>query len=176
MKAHATRFDNRRRPPWWSALLSLFVSLSLMLSPAQLCALMEMAPGHAHVDGLSHAATAPHTHSHDGHSHEAAPHDDHSHAGATHQASHQATLQSVPQAHECCLDMKAPPVVAVGISRFTAPGSHSAPATYALAVLPAPLDIFALTNCHGRDGLLDETLHSQLSRASLLGRAPPVSV
>lgn len=173
MKARATGSNNRRRSHWWSARLSLLVSLSLMLSPTQLCALMEMAPGHAHADGHSHAASGSHEHSHNGQAQEAS---DHPHAGATHRTTNQATLQLVPDTHECCSNMNEPPVVAAAALRLAAPDTHSAPATFAPAVPSPPFDLFALTNCHGRDGPLDETLHSQLGRASLLGRAPPVSV
>jgi len=176
MKARATRFNNHRRPPLWSALLSLFAALSLIVPPSQLCALLETAPGHGHAEGHSHEAASAHEHSHDGRAQKADHHDDHSYTGATHHATKGATLQPVPDAHECCSDMSAPPIVAAPVSRLASPDTHPAPATFALAVPPSPLDIFAVTNCHGRDGPPDESLHSQLSRATLLGRAPPVSV
>lgn len=176
MKARATRFNNHRRPPLWSALLSLFVALSLIVPPSQLCALMESSPGHAHTDGHSHEAASAHEHSHDGRAQKADHHDDHSNTGATHHATKGATLQPVPDAHECCSDMTMPPVVVAAASRLSVSASHPAAATFALAVPPSPLDTVTLTNCHGRDGPPDETLHSQLSRATLLGRAPPVSV
>lgn len=172
MKARATRSNNRRRPQWSSALVSLFVALSLMVLSTQLCALMESLPGHAHTDGHSHAAAFSRHDSHDGQAPGATHYGDHSHDGAT----HHATSQPVPDAHECCSAMNAPPVIAAAVSRLSAPDRHSAPAAFALAVPSSPLDIFALTNCHGRDGPPDESLHSQLGRASLLGRAPPVSV
>jgi len=176
MKAHATCFDTRRRPPVWSALLSVFVALSLILSPTQMCALMEMVPGHAHGEGHSHEAASAHEHFDDEGAPEAVPHGDHSRAVAPYHATNGATLQPVPQAHECCSIMNEPPVVVAAVSRLAAPDTHSAPATFAPAVSPSPHDTFAVTNCHGRDGPLDETLHSQLRRATLLGRAPPVSV
>lgn len=171
MKARAAHSNNRRRPPLWSALLSLLVALSLLLSPTQMCALMEMAPSHTGADSDSHAAASAHEHSGGGRAQEA-----NHHTGTTYRATNQATLQSVPDTHECCSDMNAPPVVATAASRLGVPDAHSAPATFALAIPPSPFDLFILTNCHGRDGPTDETLYSQLSRATLLGRAPPVSV
>ncbi len=176
MKAHATCFDTRRRPPVWSALLSVFVALSLILSPTQMCALMEMAPGHAHGEGHPRGLASAHEHSGDGHALEAAHHDDHSRAVAPYHATNGAILQPVPQAHECCSNMNEPPVVAAGISRFAALDTHSAAVSFAVAVPSLSQNLFAVTNCHGRDGPSDETLHSQFRRATLLGRAPPVSV
>ena len=167
----ASHFDNRRRLHGWSVILSLLVALSLVAPPSHLCALMESSPSHGHADGRSHAAVPAHKHSPGASSPEADHHNDHPHAAAT----DQATLQPVPQAHGCCSDRNAPPVVVVG-SRFAAPNTHSTPATFALVASPSPLDIFALTHYHGRDGPPSKPLHSQLSRAFLIGLAPPVSV
>ena len=172
MKLRATRFHKQRRPLWWSALLSVMAVLSLLLTPTQVCAVMELLPGQAHTEGHSHAAASVHPSEGDGHVAPAVSDDGHSHA-----ATHQAAWQSVPDEHDCCSNMDAAPVVTASSVRAGAPDAHTTLATFAPAIAPSSFDIFALTNCHGRDGPpLDETFHSQLSRGTLLGRAPPVSV
>lgn len=161
MKARSAGFDNRRRPQWWSFLLSLFVALLVIVPPSQLCALMELAPSHSHSDKHSPVAALSHSHSEE---------------VATH-VGEVATLQSVPEQHACCSEMDAPAVVASALSRFAAPDANSVDFSFMPATLPTTQDTFALTNCHGRDGpSLDTPLRSQFSPSSLLGRAPPVSV
>lgn len=172
MKLRATRFQSQRRPLWWSALVSLAAVLSLLLTPPQVCAVMELLPDQAHTEGHSHAAVSIHQHDGDGHTAPAVSVNDHPHA-----ATHQAAWQSVPDEHDCCSNMDAAPVVAASSVRAVALDAHTTLAAFAPAIVPSSFDIFALTNCHGRDGPLpDESLHFQLSRATLLGRAPPVSV
>lgn len=170
MKARAAHSNNRRRPHWWSALLSLFVALSLVVPPSQLCALMETAPGHAHSDGHAHSGDAGHSHSDEG----AAHHDDHHQPIAQH--TDKATLQPVPHQHACCPESAPLPVVMAAPSRSATPDESAIGVSFMPATLPAMQNIFALTNCHGRDGPDDSQPLPQLSRASLLGRAPPVSV
>lgn len=169
MKARAAQISNRRRPHWWSALLSLFVALMLIAPASQLCALMETLPGH------SHAAASGHSHTDEATAH----HDHHHDAAAHHNAGHHSdgtAWQSVPEQHACCSHLDAPSVVAAASSRFAAPDASSIGLSFVPATLPAAQDIFALTNCRGRDGPSDSQPLPQLSRASLLGRAPPFSV
>lgn len=157
MKARQGWFTNRTRPQPWSALLSLFVALSLMFSPAHLCALMESAPGHSHETASAH-------------SHQ----NDHHHAAAA-QHFGGAVVQSVPDEHDCCSEGTVQPAVAAATSRFAAPNESSI-SLFFLPAMPQVQDIFALTSCHGRAGPPpDQPLRSQFLPSSLLGRAPPIS-
>lgn len=133
---------------------------------------MEATPGHSH--GAS-------SHSHEaGHSHEAAGahHGEHVHvhAQAAHYGSSRLAFAPIEPPETCCGQSEAIPVVAASTPGFAAPHRGFAPIVYAPAILPQAQEIFALANCHGRDGPSDKPLRSQFVPLSLLGRAPPVSV
>ena len=149
-------------------MLSLLALLVLVVSPLCRCAMAEASPGH------SHSAAAGSTVA--GHAHEATP-DAHHKDGTAHHKDDQRSLSSVPESHVCCCDSNVPPVVLATLSHSAAPDASSWMPAFTPATLPAMQDIFALTNCYGRDGPPpDEPLRSQFFPSSLLGRAPPVSV
>lgn len=187
--------ENRKCPTWRSTLLSLFVACTLVVQPAQLCALLESAPGHSHDDSHSHqgdshhAKASPAVHVHEAassshHPHDHATDDSHTH-NSHHEVAHQPTaraseyrlfIQPVPAPHVCCSDGGSTPVVTATTRRSAAPHERSTDLAFEHGVLPTMPDSFALTACHGRDGPLGRPLRSQFSAASLLGRAPPALV
>lgn len=170
MKARSTHSNNRRRPQWWPAFLSLLVAFLLVAQPACLCAAMQAAPDHHR----SHAAVESHAHASVSDA-EVSSHGDSHSTGASHHASTRATLSPSSESHICCCDSAPPPLVAAP-ARVVVPDTISLGLFFTPAILPAPSDIFALTNRHGRDGPSSLRPLSQLGRALLLGRAPPVSV
>lgn len=177
--------DLSGRPQWWSALLSLLVILCLVVQPSHLCALMETAPGHSHVGGHSHEgddshadhhgehhnATASHVH---GYESGADRHDD-DHVGHARQHNANLTLSSLPEPHSCCSDSYSAPVAVAATSRIALPDAPILAPEFALAVMPAPVDVFSVAGFHGRDGPEVAGPITQLSRASLLGLSPPIS-
>lgn len=161
-RTRTTQFDNRRRPQWWAALLSLFVALSFLMPTTCLCAMAEAAPGHSHSAAResSHQAAA-------------AQHDSR-HSDANHHAHNQATLSVESASHICCCDSDVPLVVLSSAVRAAAPDLSSLAIDFAPATLPMTPDVFALTACLGRDGpSADAPPASPFSPATLLGRAPP---
>ena len=162
MKTRRLRFTNRTRPHWWSALASLFVIWSLVLQPSHLCLLFE-------------SSVPSHTHSHNSAS-SPANHHNYPHEAATEQqGSPKMAVLPLPEEDSCCSGGSAPLAIVAATSRFTAPVAQAVHLAFAPAVLPTASSVFALTNCHGRDGPPDAPLRSQFLSSSLLGRAPPVS-
>lgn len=183
MKSPQRNVNKRTQPSWWSAVLSVLVALSLALQPACICALAEISAHESHAGGHSHSAETGH-----GHSHEAATPDHHT----DHQSSEQPEpQQEVPDVRAsggsnaafaaldhgaCCCESEAQSVVAASVSRISVP-DH---ASVRLACAP-PYEVFVpeistMANCRGRDGPPGRPLRSQFVPASLLGRAPPISI
>lgn len=192
MKARQRQINTRTRPPWWPTLLSLIVAFSLVMQPLCQCAMAQSAIGHSHQD-------APGQHSHDqmpsdhsccsgaqeaGEHHDDAQHDDaqrrHAEPTTEHRHSHHsdtrhASVSPFSQQHLCCCDTQVAPSGAV-LARSSAPDQNHQTWVFAPATLPVAFTVFALTNCHGRDGPPAAPLLCQFAAASLLGRAPPVAV
>ena len=160
MKTRRPRLTNRTRLHWWSALPALFVIWSLVLQPSHLCLLFESG-SHSH----SHAPASAHSHHH--HADEA--------VAERHNSPKMPALPA-PEEDSCCSSGVVPLAILANSSRFTVPVEQLVHLTFAPAVLPVSSDVFALTNCHGRDGPPRVPLPSQFLLSSFLGRAPPVSV
>lgn len=159
MKTLRPRITNRTRPNWWSALPALFVIWSLVLQPSHLCLLFE-SDSHSH----SHASASAHCHHHA------------DEAVAERHNSPKMAVLPAPEEDSCCSSGVVPVAILTNPSRFTVPVEQLVHLTFAPAVLPVSSDVFALTNCHGRDGPPRVPLPSQFLSSYLLGRAPPISV
>lgn len=169
MKGRLARESRRARSHWWSRLLSMLVTLSLVVPPSQIYAAFDSAPGHAHAES-GHGGDH-----HGGHS----DHDDHGYAAEAADTYHDAsrlTLAPAELPHACCSSSSLSPLIAAAPARISSLDDKLAPVAYAPAVLPRSLDIFALVNCHGRDGPPDRLALSQFFSLSLSGRAPPALV
>lgn len=165
MTARSAQFSNRRRPQWWSALLSLFVAITIALPSSHLCAPWESSSGHSHGSehaALGHADQDGHDGDHHADNHHADASDDHS--------------STPPEQHTCCSDSEPLQAVVAAVLRPAAPDQIVVPVNYAVPTQPFVVDVFALTNCHGRDGPPGQILRSQFVPSSLLGRAPPFLV
>jgi hypothetical protein len=203
MKTRQRRFDNYKRPArssgptrwsapvrkpapsWWSPLLSLFVAFTLVVQPAQLCAMLESSPGHSHGGhshkGDSHASHSDASHPHVGASHHQSDDNDQArehHAAVEHEATEPAVggLALMPSSsqHMCCSDDGGSHAVTAATRRSFSPEERLVSLSNDSGIVSATPDIFTLTACHGRDGPPGHSLRSQLSHSSLLGRAPPV--
>ena len=177
MKTNPTRFDNRTRPRWWPALLSLLVVFSLVVQPICQCAMAQAAHNHAHADEAARGGQecCPEDAAQHADHHSDAHHDPAEHHHSTHRSEKGASVSSPIQAHLCCCDNEVIPGIAV-LSRPAAPEQSHFVVAFAPAKPPVALDVFALTYCHGRDGPPDKPFLSHSSASSLLGRAPPVAV
>ena len=174
MKRRPAPKSSRTRSQWWSCVLSVLVALSLLVRPADICALVESSPGHSQAHASEHSNGASSGHSHDSaNDHDGSHHHD---GGAWHESSlgdGRMSLTAPGVLHACCADIPAPhPVVVSSLRAFQADDKSSV-VLFASATLPLSPGIFALTACHGRDGPSDKPFRSQFLPSSRLGRAPP---
>lgn len=142
--------------------MSLLLAITIALPSSHLCALLESSPGHAH--GGEHAALG-HTDQDD--------HDDDHHADSHHNAAAGDHSSTPSKQHACCSDGEPLQAVVADVLRPAAPDQIVVPVVYVVPTQPVVTDVFALTNCHGRDGPPGQILRSQFVSSSLLGRAPP---
>jgi hypothetical protein len=190
MKRRPAPKNSRTRSQWWSCVLSVLVTLSLLVQPSLVCAVLESSPSHVHpssgVQGHSHGShSGEHSHGHasgrsDGSTdeHHGGDHDEgHDHSNpAHHQGSSddgRMSLSAFGHPHSCCSDGSVQLPVVASSSRSLQADSSLTIALFVPATMPPSADIFALTACHGRDGPPCEPIRSQFLPSSLLGRAPP---
>jgi len=155
----------------WPALLSLLVSLSLLVPPSQVCALLESTPDHphaqAHAYGSAHDHGSAHTHA------PQAPGSHHEHAAAARYNQNRLAFAPTELPDTCCGYSEEIPFVKAAALRWGSLHQVVATVAYAPAVLPQLPGLFEGLRCHGRDGPPDKPLRSQRLPSALLGRAPP---